>query len=212
MGFGLSMRLEDVARPARPVLAAFAMGLVLLGVSRLGLAGWQAEAVARAHGWTRVLVQGVRVDVATLCLLFGLPAVAVTLWPGSRALRIAVMAWLAACLALLAFLELATPGFMGEFGLRPNRQFLEYLVYPREVFSTLWHGRPLQLVLLPVASAGVLLGAWHLLRRVDAVPHAVAPWPLRIVFASLLLGLAALGARSSLGHRPLNPAMVAPAT
>jgi phosphoglycerol transferase MdoB-like AlkP superfamily enzyme len=182
---------------------------VLLGGSRLGLALWQADQVSQARGWATVLVQGLRVDVATLCLLYGVPAVLLLLLPANRWLQRAVASWLALCMALLLLLELATPGFMGEYGLRPNRQFLEYLVYPREVFATLWSSRPAQLVLAPVAAALALSLAWKASRRAMARAHAPPPAWLRIAAAALVLCLAALGARSTLGHRPLNPAMVA---
>src|SRR3546814_16432517 len=39
--------------------------------------------------------------------------------------------------------------------------------------------------------------------------QAPSPWWQRAVFALLVLCLSALGARSTLGHRPLNPAMAA---
>ena len=195
--------------PARPVLLFFIAGLVLLGIARLGLALWQFEAVSQADGWAAVLLQGLRVDVATLCLLFGLLAVALLLLPAHRLLHVVASLWLAACIALLSFLELATPGFMGEYGLRPNRLFLEYLIYPRELLSTLWHGRRLQLVLAPIIVGVVFWVGWKLARRSFARQQATASWPLRAMLALLVLCLSALGARSTLGHRPLNPAMVA---
>jgi phosphoglycerol transferase MdoB-like AlkP superfamily enzyme len=43
-------------------------------------------------------------------------------------------------IVLLVFLEAATPGFIGEYDVRPNRIFVEYLKYPNEVFSMLWRG------------------------------------------------------------------------
>jgi len=200
---------SKVLGPARPLLWFFIAGLVLLSASRLGLALWKSDQVSHVHGWANVLLQGVRVDVATLCLLFALPAVAVLLLPASRILRVAVPLWLAACMALLLPLELATPGFMGEYGLRPNRLFLEYLVYPREVFSTLWHGRPLQVLLAPVAVALASWLGWKAARALFAPRQAVAPAWQRVAVATLALLLCAMGARSTLGHRPLNPAMVA---
>ena len=200
---------SKVFAPVRPVLWFFTIGLLLLSLARLGLSAWKFDAVSQAHGWVPVLLQGVRVDVATMCLLFGPPAVALLLLPAHRLVHIVASAWLAGCIALLLFLELATPGFMGEYGLRPNRLFIEYLIYPREVLSTLWHGRPLQLVLGPVVVGVVLWLAWKLARRLFARQPAPAPWWQRAVLAVLVLSLSALGARSTLGHRPLNPAMVA---
>jgi len=200
---------SKVIAPVRPVLLFFIAGLVLLSVARLGLALWQFEAVGQAQGWTTVLLQGVRVDVATLCLLFGLLAVALVLLPAHRLVHVVASLWLASCIALLSFLELATPGFMGEYGLRPNRLFLEYLIYPSELLSTLWHGRPLQIVLAPVMVGVVFWTGWRLARRLFARQQASASWPLRVMLALLVLCLSALGVRSTLGHRPLNPAMVA---
>lgn len=198
-----------VFAPVRPVLWFFVAGLVLLSASRLGLAVWKFDQVTQAQGWTAVLLQGIRVDVATMCLLFGLPAVLVLLAPAYRPVHIAVSLWLSACMALLLQLELATPGFMGEYGLRPNRLFLEYLIYPREVFSTLWNGRPLQVILAPLAVLAALWVSWKAARGLFARARPAAPVWQRAVVALLVFFLSAMGARSTLGHRPLNPAMVA---
>ena len=195
--------------PTRPVAWFFLVGLVLLSASRLCLALWQFDQVTQVQGWAPVLLQGARVDVATLCLLFGPPAALLLLLPGHRFVHLLVAAWLALCLALLLQLELATPGFMGEYGLRPNRLFLEYLVYPREVLGTLWNGRPLQLVLVPMAAVVALVLGWKAARRSTVRDHTAAPVWLRALAAALVLCLATLGTRSTLGHRPLNPAMVA---
>lgn len=156
-----------------------------------------------------MLLQGVRVDVASLCLLFGPLAIGLLLLPAHRSVHVAASLWLATCLAVLAFLELATPGFMGEYGLRPNRLFIEYLIYPREVLSTLWEGRPLQLLLGPLAVAVVWWLGWKHARRLCSSDVPVSPWILRMVTAMMVLLASAMGVRSTLGHRPLNPAMVA---
>ena len=54
-------------------------------------------------------------------------------------------AWLAIALILIALMEFATPQFLAEYDARPNRLFIEYLVYPREVFAMLWEGYRLTL-------------------------------------------------------------------
>ena len=83
------------------------------------------------------------------------------------------------------------------------------LAYPREVLSTLWNGRPWQLVVAPIVAAAALGSGWTRAWRLFARPQPAAPWIQRAVCAVLVLLLSALGARSTLGHRPLNPAMVA---
>ncbi len=189
----------------------FLLGLLAMGASRLGLAAWKHAEIAEVAGWSRVLLQGLRVDVASMCLLLVPVAVCVLLLPGrayaSRAVRGMVAAWLAGALLLVVALELATPAFMQEYGLRPNRLFLEYLVYPKEVFSTLLKGRPLQSAMLVVLSALVAWGGWRLAMRLQNTGNA--GWPVRISLAIAVLLLGALGVRSTLGHRPMNPAMIA---
>lgn len=211
------MRMQVAAGGAgrlRPILGFFLLGLLGLGLSRLGLATWKHAEIAEVNGWAQVFVQGLRVDVASLCLLLAPPAVLVLLLPrrayDTRWTRAALAAWLACVATLLLALELATPGFMQEYGLRPNRQFVEYLAYPAEVFSTLAKGRPLQSALLVVASVLAAWGSWRLARRWWAPTGAAAgEAPLRMLLAAAVLLLGALGVRSTLGHRPMNPAAIA---
>ena len=199
-----------------PIAAFFLFGLVALSLSRLGLALWHAGRVTAADGWATVFAQGLRVDVATLCLLYGIPAVLALLLPVEgrlgRAWRQLLRWWLILASVLLVFMELATPSFMAEYGLRPNRLFLEYLIYPEEVGMTLLRGHLLAVVIEVTA---VIVLFWVLLRRSrrwaggSPAVAAEAGWLWRLPLAFAVLLLAALGVRSSLGHRPLNPALVA---
>ncbi|MFQ6309739.1 hypothetical protein [Lysobacter capsici] len=136
--------IKDCLARVVPFLCCFGIGLAVLSLSRLGLVLWQADAVNDADAWSRVLLQGIRVDTATLCMLLGIASALYLLLPVSVArhalVRTAMAAWLALSLTVLVVLELATPTFMQEYGLRPNRLFLEYLIYPREVVSTLAKG------------------------------------------------------------------------
>lgn len=208
--------MVSLYRRLRPIALFFLFGLVALSLSRLGLMIWHAERVTAADGWLHVLLQGVRVDVSTLCLLYGIPAALALLMPLhgrlGRIWRHLLRAWLVGLSVLLVFMELATPSFMAEYGLRPNRLFLEYLIYPEEVGMTLLRGHLLAVVIEVVA---VVLLLWALLRvsrrwlSADAAPLQEAGWAWRAPLVLVVLLLATLGVRSTLGHRPLNPAMVA---
>src|SRR5690606_30812386 len=90
--------LSRVFWPAKPLLWFFAAGLALLSASRIALALWKFDQVAQVGGWAEVLLQGVRVDIATLCMLFAAPTVAVLARPSSRRVHLAVSAWLALCM------------------------------------------------------------------------------------------------------------------
>jgi phosphoglycerol transferase MdoB-like AlkP superfamily enzyme len=198
----------------RPVAVFFLIGLVLLSGARLALSLWHGDAVSAVHGWGQVLLQGVRVDIATLCLLYGFAAIGAVLLPRSgwagKVWTTALRVWLVLATCVLAFMELATPDFMTEYGLRPNRLFVEYLIYPREVANTLIKGHAFSLVLGIVVVALVGWASWRLAGKLLARPLVVRTHPLlRLVAAFVLLLVAFVGVRSTVGHRPLNPAMVA---
>ncbi|MDH1503801.1 LTA synthase family protein [Aeromonas caviae] len=198
--------------PVWPIAVFSLIALISLTVSRLGLGLWQLERVDAVSGWQEMLLQGIRVDVATLCWVWGVPAVLTQLLAGPHApgqlwmqlIRI----WLTLGLWLMLFLEISTPAFVTEYGVRPNRLYVEYLIYPKEVLSMLWAGRKGELLLAVIFSGAVLGGGWWLSGRL--VRDLSFPrWYWRPAFALLILAVGFLGARSSLGHRALNPAMVA---
>lgn len=195
-----------------PFVTFAVVAMTVLLLSRLGLMAWYGGQVSAAGGWATTLLQGIRVDVATVCWLWGFPAAFTFLLGGERGLGKLWMGlmrvWLTLGLWLLVFMEMATPGFLAEYGLRPNQIFVEYLIYPKEVANTLWLGHKLELLAGLVAGAVALWGGWRL--SGVCLRHLAFPrWYWRPVLAVLVLLLTVLGARSSLGHRALNPAMVA---
>lgn len=197
--------------PYTPLAALFLSGLVLLSLTRLGLVLWKWPRV-RATGMAgRVLLQGVRVDAIQLGLMCFVPALLVplTLLPGAWGPWQTFTAfWVVACMTLLLFLEAATPGFITEYDVRPNRLFVEYLKYPKEVCSMLWRGFRIHVVFGVLT---LLLTAWISLQcaapwleqpREWGIVATLLSWPVVIVLLAAVI-------RSSTGHRPANPAMFA---
>ncbi|MDV2857532.1 LTA synthase family protein [Oceanimonas sp. CAM02] len=195
-----------------PFFGFVVLNLGLLSGSRLGLALWQAERVSDAGGWGPVLLQGLRVDVSALCWLFGVPAVLTLLLAGrqgpGRAWMGLMRLWLTMGTGLLVLLELATPAFINTYDLRPNRLFIEYLIYPKEVFGMLWQGHLPAVLLAAVLMPAALWGLWRWSGRLCR-ELTMPAWYWRPVLALLVLALGLLGGRSTLGHRGLNPALVA---
>ena len=107
------------------------------------------------------------------------------------------------------FLELATPQFLTEYDSRPNRLFVEYLVYPREVLAMLWNGYRGSLALIAVClgAAGWLIVP-ALQASTSAAPTRGAPrivmlvWPIVVLLLFVMI-------RSSFQHRPANLATFA---
>ncbi|QNF17130.1 LTA synthase family protein [Aeromonas jandaei] len=204
--------LKQRLGPFWPFAVFCALALGSLTLSRIALGIWQLERVDAVAGWQEMLPQGIRVDFATICWLWGVPAMFTLLLAGPHAIGRGWMqlmrVWLTVGLWLMLFLEISTPSFVTEYGVRPNRLYVEYLIYPKEVLSMLWAGRKAELLLAVLFSGAVLTGGWWLsgrLLRGISFPR----WYWRPAFALLILAIGFLGARSSLGHRALNPAMVA---
>ncbi|MGL5027270.1 MAG: LTA synthase family protein, partial [Shewanella oncorhynchi] len=213
MQSGLSPRGRKNAHgPFRAIFIFSLLVLFIVTVSRIALGLWQADRVAAVDGWSHLLIQGLRVDIATLCWLWAIAALGTALFSGDhfigRLWQPILRVWLTVGLWIMLFLEASTPAFIEEYGFRPNRLYVEYLIYPKEVLSMLWAGRKLELIFSILLTIGTLWGGWVLsgkLTRNLRFPR----WYWRPVFALIVIAITILGARSTLGHRPLNPALVA---
>lgn len=195
-----------------PILFFVVVNLVLLSLSRLGLALWQSDRVSAVDGWGQLFLQGVRIDVAYLCWLLGLPALLSVLLFNNNAVgsvwRVILRLWLTISGVFILFMEVATPNFIETFDLRPNRLFIEYLVSPKEVFTMLINGHLTTVIISLVVIALAVVIYWKLSGWV--VKNLRFPsWKFRPVMALLVAAVVFLGARSSFAHRGINPAMVA---
>lgn len=197
--------------PYAPLAVMFISGLLLLSLTRLGLVLWKWERVQATGELAQILVQGVRVDVIQLGLLALIPVLLSPLLATRRLFNVwrgFTFWWVLLSLVLLVFLEAATPGFILEYDVRPNRIFVEYLKYPHEVFGMLWQGFKTELffglvmTVLALALVARLLKPW---RKAEPKWHNLAVW----IVWPLVLVLTVFAIRSSLGHRPANPALFA---
>jgi phosphoglycerol transferase MdoB-like AlkP superfamily enzyme len=192
--------------PYSCIVGFILLGVLALSVSRVLLIAWQWERVHVNHSLLSMLVQGLRSDLMTLGI-FAAPAL--LLLPPLLAIgrlkwwiRLCC-AWLSVSLLLIIFLELATPQFLMEYDSRPNRLFLEYLVYPNEVMAMLWNGYRVSLLLTAAAVAGL---TWLLLRHFRQYVHDTSTWRKRtilLVWPIVLIVLFVM-IRSSFQHRPAN--------
>lgn len=197
--------------PFAPLFAMLAVGLVVLSASRLSLVIWKFERVVSTDKLTEILLQGVRVDIMQLGLIALIPLLLAPVLALPRLFKLwqkFTYAWVVIALVLLVFLEVATPGFINEYDVRPNRIFVEYLKYPNEVFSMLWRGFKLEIFTTLLVSgvaiwlAHLAMKPWLTMQSSWSAKKLLIVWPLIFI-------ITALGIRSSLGHRPANPAMFA---
>ncbi|HYN53920.1 MAG TPA: LTA synthase family protein [Methylotenera sp.] len=202
--------------PYAPLVAMFAVSLVVLTLSRFGLVLWKLDRVNATGHLGELLLQGLRVDIIQLCLLSLIPVLLLPIFALSkwwRGWQTFTYLWVVLTVVLLVFLEVATPGFIAEYDVRPNRIFVEYLKYPHEVMSMLWVGFRIHIfaslifIALTVYVMRKLMKPWLRFESIASksswsVTKTLVTWPLIFI-------LVAFGIRSTIGHRPANPAMFA---
>ncbi|MGH8455218.1 MAG: LTA synthase family protein, partial [Nevskiales bacterium] len=138
-----------------------------------------------------------------MCYLLLLPTLLLFLLPMSRLRTALVGALLTAITALVVYMEIATLPFMQEYDSRPNRIFFEYLIYPREVFSTLFKD---YLLVMLLGALAVLALTYRANRSYQAQLQQATHWRYwhQLPALPVVLLLLALGARGTLEHRPIN--------
>jgi phosphoglycerol transferase MdoB-like AlkP superfamily enzyme len=204
-------RLTRWAGPYAGILQMLLIGLVLLSLSRIGLVIWQWERVRATGMLAPMFVQGVRADLILLGYFAAIPLLIAPLVAHQRSAafwKTAGVLWGTFALIFILFMEMSSPQFIAQYDIRPNRLFIEYLSYPREVFATLWNG--FRVALIVGVGMTVLLGTaiFQLLGRASddmrmwRSPKLLLVWPLCCLVVFLQI-------RSTTGHRPANPAMFA---
>jgi phosphoglycerol transferase len=127
---------------------------------------------------------------------------------GTTLLKWFLRIWLTSMMMMLVYMEVLTPTFILEYDLRPNRLFIEYLIYPKEVFSMLWTGYKLEILLSTIALV-ITVQLSVMLFNARYVAQIKTTIALKLTTTIVLILMLFIGARSSLGHRPINPAMMA---
>ncbi|MCB2425470.1 LTA synthase family protein, partial [Methylophaga pinxianii] len=198
--------------PYQILLKILLVGLAILSLSRLGLAIWQWDRVTSAVNLPIFFIQGIRADLIMMGMLIAPLTLLMPLLVNKYTWRFwqkLVWVWGTFIVILVVFMETATPAFIMQYDLRPNRLFVEYLQYPKEVFSTLWEGfrGPLILGISLTIIAGILfstvLKKWLSAYRLDwPVWKVWLTWPLLVLLLVVMI-------RSTLAHRPANPAIFA---
>lgn len=211
---GFAQRLGHISRWAGPyatVIQTLLIGLIVLSLSRLALIIWQWERVKATGIFGEILMQGVRADLIFLGIIIAIPILAAPLFAhkfSARAWRTFNIVWATLGLVLVIFMELSSPPFIMQFDVRPNRLFIEYLSYPKEVFATLWNGFRLALIL--GVGFTFSLGALIYVVLKEASTQAQS-WSTKKILLSwpLIIMLVFIQIRSTTDHRPANPALFA---
>jgi len=188
--------------------------VIALLISRLTLGVWQFERFENMQSFVSLLANGFRIDLSTLGYLLISPALfhpwlmyfSKTRHVWIKALKLVFLS----IFIIITFFELATPSFIHEYGFRPNRLFIEYLIYPNEVANMLFEGHLWTIIIVSLLLAFLIklyLSASKIIFSTQYASQAIGSVSAISTFLILFLTLF-LCARGTLAHRPINPSFV----
>ena len=189
----------------RPLVVFYIVGLAILSISRSIIFMLYKERLLLVDEVWQIFTLGLRIDVILMSYLSFIPAAILTFFPASwrgKATKL-LSFYCGILLFLLAVMELMTPEFIDQYDTRPNKLFLEYLIYPKEVATMLIKARPFT-VIFTMAAMGLLI--WGLSKLAPKLFKVEASsWKVRFLLFPIIGGLLFCGARGSLSsRRPIN--------
>lgn len=148
---------------------------------------------------------GLRMDTITVSILFIIPVILMTLSP--KAIYFVVEKvlkyYFLMVFALVIYIEISTFPFIAQYDVRPNYLFVEYLIYPKEVFSMIFAEYKAELFIAFVCITGFVTFYLKCCHHCFIALYKTSYFK-RIVLFIPLAALLFIGIRSSFGHRPAN--------
>lgn len=190
----------------KPLLNFVFIALLITTVSRFVLFLIYKDRVDGVDDYWRLFPIGLRIDLILISYLSFIPAVLLFLLPDkvakytSRFLTIYFVLFL----FLIFFMEIVSPDFIDQYDTRPNKLFLEYLIYPQEVASMLLKGRIWTVIVVLVLSGVALYFGFK--KGFELFKTRPAEYKYRLLLFPLIAFFLFWGARGSLtSKRPINP-------
>ncbi|TAF11713.1 MAG: alkaline phosphatase family protein [Flavobacteriia bacterium] len=126
-------------RYLKPIFSFFLIGLCITTISRILLFFIFKERVVENPNYGQLFLIGLRFDLILMSYIAFIPAVLLSLLPDSvlQYIKKFFNIYFIFFLFLFLLMELSTLDFINQYDTRPNRLFLDYLIYPKEVVGTL---------------------------------------------------------------------------
>lgn len=189
----------------KPILNFILFGLLIMTLSRLFLFFLFEDRVVETHDFWYIFPIGLRMDLILLCYISFIPALLITFLPNKwiKFTNKFLVFYSFLFLFLILFIELATPDFVKQYDTRPNKIFLDYLIYPREVVGMLLKSYLISIIvtfsILGVALYFAVKKGKELFYTMDS------DYKSKLKIFPLVAFLLFFGARSSLASkRPIN--------
>ncbi len=146
---------------------------------------------------------GLRMDTIVASMFLVIPLLLLTLSPKvwQKGVALFLKYYFLIVISVLIYIEVATFPFFAQYDVRPNYLFVEYLEYPKEVFSMILAEYKLELSIAFIMIGSFIVGY---LRFVKESLDALFAQKRRYLWLLPLLLVLFMGIRSSFGHRPAN--------
>lgn len=190
----------------RPLILFILIALLITTASRLVLFFIFNDRITQTADYWMIFPIGFKMDMILVSYLSFIPAIILSLVPTKclKSFNKFLSVYFVFFLFLFFFMEIATPQFVDQYDTRPNKLFLDYLIYPKEVANMLIKGRPVAVVTILLLSIGVLYFGFKYGSKLFKIPESPYKW--RLTFFPLIGFFLFWGARGSLTtRRPLNP-------
>jgi phosphoglycerol transferase MdoB-like AlkP superfamily enzyme len=189
----------------KPLINFLLIGLTILTVSRFVLFLIFRGRVTETENYAYIFPIGLRMDLIVLCYLLFLPLALIALVPDSflKKIQSFFTVYFILFLSVIFFMELATLDFINQYDTRPNKLFIDYLIYPKEVVGMLLKSHLLSIFITILVMSGFV---FLLIRyRKQLFEIKMTAYKMKLLLFPLAAFFVFFGARSSLtSKRPIN--------
>jgi len=150
-------------------------------------------------------IYGLRMDTITASILLVIPLIILSFTP-VKFKNIAngfLKYYFLVIFSLIIYIENATFPFVAQYDVRPNYLFVEYLIYPKEVFAMIFADYKAEL-LITFMMIGVFIYFYQKHAKNDFLNVFETHYIKRVAMFLPILALLFMGVRSSFGHRGAN--------
>jgi len=148
---------------------------------------------------------GAKIDIMAISLVFIIPLILLSFLPKvfSKFVNIFLKYYFLIFLSFFIYIEIATFPFLAQYDVRPNFLFVEYLQYPKEVFSMIFAEYKKELVFAFIILATFIYKYLKSYKNDFEKVFEIHYFKRILLFIPIILVLF-IGARSSFGHRAAN--------
>lgn len=192
----------------RPLFLFILIALLITTLSRVILFFIFNERIVQTESYWMIFPIGLKMDMILISYLSFIPLAILSLIPDKllRYFNKFLFIYFIFFLSLFLFMEAVTPEFVKQYDTRPNKLFLDYLIYPSEVAKMLFKGHIAAVISVLIIFVVALYFGIKKGRKLFRIPENLPKYTFRLILFPILGFLLFWGARGSLtAKRPLNP-------